>query len=283
MSEQQIAELYGESVTADGADWAAIVESAQCPYLGRQCLKRRKSEPEVTIGTCSVVFGDLGSPVMICPFRLLQKRRIFADAVHLMASHEPGNELHVVPEYSVPGGSIDYMLVSVRGEKVVDFVGIELQTLDTTGTVWPARERFLASAGLAGSQAPLREKRYGMNWKMTAKTVLLQLHHKLTTFEHVDKRLVLVLQDVLLDYMSREFRFGHMSSPRSAGDSMHFHAYRLDEEGGGYEMRLAERVSTDDAGMAEALGLRAQAKVELPTILSKLGSRLSDATLLQAA
>ena len=49
--------------------------------------------------------------------------------------HEPGNELHTVPEVSVPGGSVDYFLASVRDGKVKDFVGIELQTLDTTGTV----------------------------------------------------------------------------------------------------------------------------------------------------
>ena len=40
---------------------------------------------------------------------------------------------------------------------------------------------------------------------MTAKTILVQLNHKIATFEHLSKRLVLVLQDCLLDYMRREF------------------------------------------------------------------------------
>ena len=33
---------------------------------------------------------------------------------------------------------------------VKDFVGIELQTLDSTGTVWPERQRLLKEHGTAG-------------------------------------------------------------------------------------------------------------------------------------
>ncbi len=79
------------------------------------------------------------APVVICPFRLLQRRQIFVDSLHLLGMHEPGNELHIIPEVAVPGGSVDYFLVSARLRKVMDFVGIEVQALDTTGTVWPAR------------------------------------------------------------------------------------------------------------------------------------------------
>ena len=43
---------------------------------------------------------------------------------------------------NVPGGNIDYCLASVHLGKVVDFVGVELQTVDTTGTIWPERQRF---------------------------------------------------------------------------------------------------------------------------------------------
>jgi hypothetical protein len=69
-----------------------------------------------------------------------------------------------------------------------------------------------------------------MNWKMTAKTILVQMHHKVETFEHVNKKLVLVVQDKLLDYMAREFNFGHLANPATLGDSMHFHAYKLAEQ-----------------------------------------------------
>ena len=279
MSDQSIAELYGQrALPGSHSNWKAVVGDAVCPYLGRQCVKIRKSSPDITIGTCSVAYGGQSTPVMICPHRLLEGRQIFADCVHLLSSHEPGNKLFIIQEFGVPGGSIDYVLVSVRRGKVVDFVGIELQTLDSTGTVWPARERFLKSIGLKhDAAAATSSKRYGMNWKMTAKTILVQLHHKVRTFENVNRRLVLVLQDRLLKYMEKEFQFGHLSSPPSNGDSMHLHAYDLSNTKGSYRMEMARRVSTDDAGVAVALGLQAEANVKLTDILASLEAKLPTA------
>lgn len=130
---------------------------------------------------------------MICPHRLLERRKIFADCIHLLTLHEPGNELHIIPEVTLPGGNVDYFLASARSGRVRDFIGIELQTLDSTGTVWPERQRFLSSVGFAAEPSDLdSEKPFGMNWKMTAKTILVQLHHKIETFEHLNKHLVLV-------------------------------------------------------------------------------------------
>jgi len=269
--DQRVAELYGCDTRDLSAEWPRVIGDAVCPFLLRRCIKSRKSSPGLTIGTCTVEHGSQGRPLMICPFRLLEKRRVFSDALHLRTAHEPGNDLHVVPELSVPGGSIDYMLVSARRDKPVDFVGIELQTLDTTGSVWPARERFCSAVGMAtDDEAAVSRTRFGVNWKMSAKTILMQMHHKLSTFEHVNRKLVLALQDDLLDYMRREFRFDHLSSPASAADAMHFHAYRLDDSGAALELVLAGRMSTDDNGMARALGLQAESNVDLDEILAGL-------------
>ncbi len=179
----------------------------------------------------------------------------------------------MVPELTVPGGSIDYVLASVRGGKVRDFVGIELQTLDTTGTVWPERQRFLASKGFDEiSSADLgNTKTYGMNWKMTAKTILVQLHHKIQSFESVNKHLVLVVQDRLLDYMTKEFTFAHLNEAR-VSDPMHFHAYNLKPTNEGHRLDLAKRLSTDTAGIATCLGLQGEAKMELQVILRLIPS-----------
>ena len=140
-----IYELYGKSVASDDVNWQKIVTEQMCPFLQRTCLKNRKSAPEQTIGTCTVAYGRDSKPIIICPYRLLERKQIFTDCLHLLTTHEPGNELHIVSEISIPGGSVDYFLLSVRDRKVKDFVGIELQTLDTTGTVWPFRQRYLAS------------------------------------------------------------------------------------------------------------------------------------------
>jgi hypothetical protein len=276
----KVAELYGLP-TFQPADWKNVAAGQQCPFLNRKCLKNRKSEPEITIGTCTMIYGRQPQPVMICPFRLLERGQIFTDCVHLLKLHEPGNELRIVAELAVPGGSIDYCLVSVRDGKPRDFVAIELQTLDTTGTVWPERQRFLRKHKLyVKAEHAASDKPFGMNWKMTAKTILIQLNHKIATFEHLCKRLVLVLQDCLLDYMRREFAFGHIKGVRD-GDPMQFHAYELRQDPAAYTLKLKERISTNAAGIAMCLGLQADTKVELQSMLDQIEAKLPQSTLLK--
>jgi hypothetical protein len=280
MSCTKITELYGLPTVSDPpGGWATVAAGQMCPYLVRKCLKNRKSAPDQTIGTCTVSYGRPAADVIICPHRLLDRRQVFTDCLHLLALHEPGNELHVVPELNVPGGSVDYCVASVRGGRVRDFVGIELQTLDTTGTVWPERQRFLRTHGVKVRRADVdSSKSYGMNWKMTAKTILVQLHHKVGTFQHVGKRLVLVIQSPLLRYMQRQFDFSHLSGP-VLGNPMHFHAYDLQPNAGGNTLQLVERLSTDRDGIAKCLGLQGESNLELDELLSQIEAKVTSGTL----
>ncbi len=276
-----VAELFGHSGERQGEDWNTIVQSQQCTFLGRKCWKVRKSDPDTSIGTCTVLYGRPAEPIIICPTRLIERRQIFTDCLHLLTTHEPGNELHIVSEISVPGGSVDYVLVSVREGRVKDFVGIELQTLDTTGTVWPERQRLLKELGVPRNDAAEdSDKPYGMNWKMTAKTILVQMHHKVQTFEHIHKKLVLVIQDRLLSYMEREFNFGHLTNPASLGDSIHFHTYRMDKQlDSTLKIVMQSRLSTDAEGISICLGLQAEARIEIEQVFQSLQSKISAATL----
>jgi hypothetical protein len=274
----KVIELFGQSTTQPQTDWKKVVGAQRCSYSGNPCYKIRKSAPDVAIGTCTVAYGKQSSPIIICPTRLTEKGQIFTDCLHLLTSHEPGNALHVLSEVSIPGGSVDFFLISARAGKVVDFVGIELQTLDTTGTVWPERQRFLKTVGVPRiDTAETSTKSYGMNWKMTAKTILLQMHHKATTFEHINKRLVLVIQDPLLRYMAGEFKFDHLRAPASIGDSVHLHSYELiAATTNTLRPSLQSRLSTDADGIATCLGLQAEPRVDLAHIVASLEARISD-------
>jgi Restriction endonuclease NotI len=278
----RIAEFFNFSTKNEHVNWNEVLAAQHCVYLNKKCIKVRKSEPGISIGTCTVQYGKNNQEVIICPHRLTEKRKIFLDCIHLLTLHEPGNELHVIPEITIPGGSVDYFLSSVKDNKVIDFVGIELQTLDTTGTVWPERQRLLTDLNVL--EEPVVEygdKPYGMNWKMTAKTILVQLHHKIETFEHLGKHLVLVLQDHLLSYMKNELSFSHISTIPKVGDPMHFHAYKLDlGDDNNYHIKLNERLSTDSSGLASAMGLKAEAKIEFELIVKTLEAKISDNTLL---
>lgn len=277
----KVVELFGKSTTQNNENWNEIISNQQCIYLNKRCYKVRKSDPRISIGTCTVLYGKNPDPVIICPTRLIERGQIFTDCFHLLTTHEPGNELHIVSEVSIPGGSVDYFLVSVKDGKVKDFVGIELQTLDTTGTVWPERQRLLAELGIPRSDdADKSDKPFGMNWKMTAKTILVQMHHKVQTFEHVHKKLVLIIQDKLLEYMTGEFKFDHLKNPAAIGDSMHLHSYSMNQtQSGSFKLTMEKRLSTDADGIATCLGLQAEARVELGQIVMALQAKISQATL----
>jgi len=119
-----------------------------------------------------------------------------------------------------------------------------------------------------------------MNWKMTAKTILIQLHHKIATFEALSKHLVLAIQDFLLDYLRSQFQFSHLADARQ-GDPMHIHSYEMSrQKDGSYMLGLESRLSTDSAGIATCLGLQADANIELKRILDQLESKISKTTLL---
>lgn len=272
----KIIDLFGVDVDANlSADWQHIAAQQHCPFIGSKCRKVRKSEPSVAIGTCTIRHGANQSPIMICPIRMLDGRQIFSDSLHLLR-HSTGNTLHVVPEMRIPGGAVDYFLATVRDGQVEDFVGIEIQTMDTTGSIWPERQRVLNSLGV-GSEVP-SHKVCGINWKMTAKTILVQIHHKIRTFEALNKHLVLVVQDVLMEYMGREFEFGHLKAARDS-DPMQFHSYRLQPTSGGHRIALDKRYSTDTSGVARCLGIQAEPRVGEKEIVTRLEGRISSETL----
>lgn len=312
-----ILELFTISAKRQEVEWEQIANKQYCSYLDKKCVKVRKSQPEISIGTCSVRHGVKNpKDVVICPHRFLERNQIFMDCIELLTLHQKGNELHKVSEISIPGGNVDYVLASVRSSKVVDFVGIEIQTLDTTGTWWPQRQQFLKSVGvpvfeedasievesadliegeeseetaisveaietLENQQVKPKKKKKGrgMNWKMTAKTILMQLNHKVTTFENLNKHMVVAIQDSFLDYMKKEFSFEHIKDAK-LGDSIHFHAYTLEEGQNQSRLRFDSAISTDANGIAACLGLNVSPSVELETIIATLQARISEKTLL---
>lgn len=90
----KVTELYGNS-TSQSLPWSDIASSQNCPFLSRKCFKNRKSEPDITIGTCTVSYGRESRNIIICPFRLLERSQIFTDCIHLLTLREPGNELQI--------------------------------------------------------------------------------------------------------------------------------------------------------------------------------------------
>ena len=113
---------------------------------------------------------------------------------------------------------------------------------------------------------------------MTAKTTLVQLHHKSESFEVLNKHLVIVVQDQLLAYLRREFQFDHLNRAR-LGDPVHLHSYKFPETADVKGLNLDERLSTDSEGIGHSLGLKADAKVEIAEITRQIEEKIAEHTL----
>ena len=279
----KIAEIFGVATRSAGhVDWGELLKEPSCPYRAAPCLMVRQDEPDTPVGTCSVHDGETSDRILICKYRLLD-HGVFADCFHLLALHEPDNELHIVPEVSVPWGSVDYFLTSVKNGRVRDFVGVELQAFDTTGTVWPERQRFLQSAGIEGDVEDVNSREsFGMDWKKTAEDFLSQLHNKTESFEFLGKHIVVFIQDTLLDYIRSQHQFDRLGGAR-LGDPLHIHSYsHVDRGGKAGVLELNERLSTDVDGIPGTRGPQENLSIGLEDIVRQLESRLSSGTLLKS-
>lgn len=127
----------------------------------------------------------------------------------MLTKHKEENKLYLIPEVKVPGGYVDYFLVSVKDGKIIDFVGIELQTLDTTNNLIP-------------------KKPFNMNWKITVRTILVQMVQKSKYFESLNKHLVFIIQRPLYEYMCTNFNFDKINNI-DLKDSIHIHAYDFEK------------------------------------------------------
>lgn len=259
-------EFYG-TPSASKANWRRILTEQQCPFLGRKCIKQRKSDPSQTIGACIIQHQD--TPLVICPKRFLQGNQIFLDCIPLLNAR--GAQFYIVPEVAMPGGSIDYFVLARKGGRIVDFVGVEIQSLDT-----------VSSGGIWGARVDLFDRRlgdtysYGINWKMSAKTILIQLHHKAESFELLGKKFVLILQREFSDYIGRAFQAAHFR-PANDADAVHFHSYDCVELNGTYRLVLAERRSTNVTGVERLLKLGTGAQILHDEVIRRIEAKMPNA------
>ncbi len=91
MNENKVLELFGyPTKKIKVVKWEQIIKRQWCPFTNTRCFKVRKSQPDISIGTCSVRYGQDAKEIIICPNRLLERKQVFTDCVHLLTLHEPG-------------------------------------------------------------------------------------------------------------------------------------------------------------------------------------------------
>lgn len=171
----------------------------QCPFMNSECSKRS----HLLTGpfpVCSIAQWTLSGknrknngPICICPNRLYQAD-IFKDVIeHCWPGEKPTNP-KVAYEVSLASlGKIDCVIADVDEQnKVGQFVSVELQAVDITGSYFPAYDALLSSQELA---AP---PKYNFNWRNVYKRYIMQLIFKGLSHHHWNTKIVAVMQDVLV-------------------------------------------------------------------------------------
>ena len=197
---RDLVEIFGYAAD-DATEFArSLWRLGGCPFTGRGCI-RFNHDKSIVYGTCSATspYGEL----MICPNRLYADnyaviRRVAADAFgpaipfylfNQYVEQRPMLETCVVAlgaysgrEVRVGGSlSMDWVLVLLRHHKLLEYVGIEVQSIDITGNyrdAWHAYNRIhLDSVSVT---IPLSQ--HGLNWANVHKRLIPQLIRKGTVY-----------------------------------------------------------------------------------------------------
>ena len=200
-----IIEFFGYSPKDRSPAARKARKQQECPFLGRTCTK--KLSDGAISGACTLKPKQNG-PVICCPIRLYADdyqiltdvaKQAFGGDIPLVVgnevgqhrTHNPGKDCIAVfgkrwgkelrlPNRSKKKGSkragayfVDWILAHVNtAGKLMSFVAIEVQSIDTTGNYQGERLAYLKEKAFNGSSTA------GFNWENVNKRILPQIIYK---------------------------------------------------------------------------------------------------------
>jgi hypothetical protein len=193
-----IIELFGYA-PADTSDAAQTARAQkQCPFIGDTC---QKSLSDGAISGVCTLKPKTSGPVICCPYRLYSDNyRVLADVAqvafggevqlfpgHLARRQEAvagqikvavfgkrwGKELRLPNRGRSGGYFVDWVLARLGADgELMDFVAVEVQSIDTTGNYQAERAAYLRGDPFAGQSTA------GFNWENVNKRILPQIIYK---------------------------------------------------------------------------------------------------------
>lgn len=191
-----ILELFGYAADDQSRAAKRARIDRYCPFLETTCIKPlRNGEPS---GVCTVRQIENERPVICCPNRLYAGDfKILGDVAQIAfrgrtrIAHPDkssrrsgtarvvafgkrwGKELRIPRKKGSGGYYVDWILARLNSRgAMLDFVAIEVQSIDTTGNYKAQRLTFLRGA------TPRNASKAGINWENVSKRILPQLIYK---------------------------------------------------------------------------------------------------------
>src|SRR5579883_923003 len=189
-----LVELFGYAPGDSSPNARTSRIKSSCPFVGGTCIKRFKSG--LISGACTLKPTNSG-PVICCPNRMYAEgHRILLDVavdafgpgmrigrstteaecdgfdVVVFGKHW-GKELRLPSRLKGGGYFVDWILARLGPAcELEEFVALEVQTMDTTGSYEAQVHRLLATG------TTLKDKQSNINWENVSKRILPQIIFK---------------------------------------------------------------------------------------------------------
>lgn len=191
---KDIVEIFGYAPDDRSDVSRSLWNLGACPFIERACTKTNHDQT-ITYGTCSVTspYGDC----IVCPNRMYENRyaslkRVahdaFGNGLELLTYEQYIPRRHEISECIVALGqtsgqevklgtklSMDWVLAKISNGTLVEYAGIEVQSIDITGNY---RDNWYAYKNLSSSDILVPKSGHGMNWANVHKRLIPQLIRK---------------------------------------------------------------------------------------------------------
>jgi hypothetical protein len=206
------------------------LQSHECPFIKSTCLKRTKQLPNnEPYPVCTIWRRESTNPdddlIFVCPKRFYAVDFLTEVIDACWPGEKPKNP-HVAPEVQMKGfGNVDFVIADVlpNGE-VGQFLSVELQAIDITGSVFPAYQALRA-----GEDLPKRPT-YGLNWDNVYKRYITQLIRKGYFHHHWKSKIVAVIPEQVYQSIVSRADFLRSTDVKDPQVNIIFMTYKLEAD-----------------------------------------------------
>ena len=260
---RDLVEVFGYSPDDLSNNARTLWKLDACPFTNSRCSKSNHDN-SIVYGTCSVTtpYGDC----VICPNRFYENdhgvlkrisKECFGSRVPFLLYSQYIPKRTLLEECVVALGqnsgkevkigsrlSMDWILARIQGNKLIEYVGVEVQSIDITGNY---RDTWYAYKNLSPeSKKDFPPSEHGLNWANVHKRLIPQIIRKGRVYAksaYVNRGLYFVVPDIV--YRKFEEVIGDdiptLDESRIKNDVITIHTYDLSEpKGHGLQRVLIE-------------------------------------------
>jgi Restriction endonuclease NotI len=227
-----------------------------CPFIKTRCPKRSTNLPNEPYPVCSLwKNGPATDPeedlIFVCPKRFYAVDFLTDVIEHCWPGEKPKNPM-VAPEVKMADfGNVDFVIADVFDDgEVGQFLSVELQAIDITGSAFPAYQALRAGVDLP------KRPTYNFNWDNVYKRYVTQLIRKGYFHHHWKSKIVAVIPEQVYQYIRRRADFIRSPDVKSAQVNIIFMTYRLENDPtrpGQYRPKLVTVEGTSHSSLQNAI------------------------------